>query len=94
MSAFAIGLPNVLFMSIARPLFGLGIFVTLALVFKPFAQVLLRAALQLFKPRQPRELGASRNNLRGVLMLNRMARELETSQPNLSAELRLLASRG
>ena len=94
MSAYAAGLPSVIFMTYVRALFGVGILVTLAVGFKPLAMSLLRAALQFLKPRQSVEQDGSPNNLRGVLMLNRMATELETTQPNLASELRLLACRG
>ena len=75
-------------------MFRLGIFATLVFVFKPLAIGLLRAALLVLKPRQSLRQSRRRNNLRGVLMLNRMANELDRTQPNLAAELRLLASRG
>lgn len=94
MSAYAVGLPNLIFMNYVRALFGVGILVTLAVGFKPLAMGLLRAALSVLKPHQSVEQSASRNNLRGVLMLNRMAMELENTQPNLASELRLLACRG
>lgn len=92
MSILAITLPGTL-AHVTRPLFGLGIFATLIFVFKPLAIGLLRAAL-LLKPRQSLDQSKRRNNLRGVLMLNRMANELDRTQPNLATELRLLASRG
>ncbi len=93
MSAYAIGLPSVIFMTYLRALFAFGILATLAVGFKPLAIGLLRAALLVLKPRESEEQRTSRNNLRGVLMLNSMATELETTQPNLAAELRLLACR-
>lgn len=93
MSILAITLPGSTLAHVARPLFGLGIFATLIFVFKPLAIGLLRAAL-LLKPRQSLDQSKRRNNLRGVLMLNRMANELDRTQPNLATELRLLASRG
>ena len=93
MSILAITLPGSTLAHVARPLFGLGIFATLIFVFKPLAIGLLRAAL-LLKPRQSLDRSKRRNNLRDVLMLNRMANELDRTQPNLATELRLLASRG
>jgi len=93
MSAYAIGLPSVIFMTYLRALFGVGILATLLVGFKPLAIALLRAALLVLKPRESEEQRTIRNNLRGVLMLNSMATELETTQPNLAAELRLLACR-
>ena len=93
MSAYAVALPNLIFMTYVRALFGVGILVTLAAGFMPLARGLLRVALLALKP-QSAQQSTSRNNLRGVLMLNRMAMELETTQPNLASELRLLACRG
>jgi hypothetical protein len=94
MSAYTVGLPSVIFMTYVRALFGVGILATLAVGFKPLGMSLLRAALLILRPRHSAEQDTSRNNLRGVLMLNRMATELEITQPNLAAELRLLACRG
>ena len=77
----------------ARPLLGLSALVTLLLIFKPLVLGLMRAAWLTIKPRQSLEQRNSRRKLLGVLMLNRMAKEYENSQPNLAAELRLLAGR-
>lgn len=93
MSILAITLPGSTLAHIARPLFGLGIFATLIFVFKPLAIGLLRVAL-LLQPRQSLDQSRRRNNLRSMLMLNRMANELDRTQPNLATELRLLASCG
>ena len=79
--------------SIARPLIGLSIFAVLLVVFKPLLTGMLRAAMLAVKPRTSRAEQAQRNRAKSVLMLNRMARELETSQPNLASELRFLACR-
>ena len=78
----------------ARSLIGLGIFVTLLMLFKPMIVGMLRAALLLVAPRKSLEQRQADNNMQSVLMLNRMARELDLSQPSLAAELRLLAARG
>lgn len=82
------------FATYARPLFGLGALVTLLMIFKPMVLGLFRAALLAVKPRRTLEQRNIRRKLQGVLMLNRMANELDCSQPSLAAELRLLASRG
>ena len=80
--------------TVARPLIGLGIIAALMWMFKPLLRGLARASLMLFNPRQSLAQRAEKRTLRGVVMLNRMARELDTQQPNLAAELRLLAARG
>jgi hypothetical protein len=77
----------------ARPLFGLGVLVTLVMVFKPLAAGILRAGLMLVTPRQTTEQRMRRAHLRDMLLLNRMARDLDQSQPNLAAEFRGFASR-
>lgn len=82
------------FASYARPLLGFSALMTLLLIFKPLVLGLLRAAWLTIKPRQSLEQRNSRRKLLGVLMLNRMAKEYEYSQPNLASELRLLAGRG
>ena len=77
-----------------RPLLGFGLLAALLWLFKPFMLGLARTVAILFKPRHSMEERAARRNLNGVRMLQRMARELDTQQPNLAAELRLLAARG
>ena len=77
-----------------RPLIGAGLIAALLWVFKPFLQGLIRAVYVAFKPRLSRKQRAQQRTLNGIIMLNRMARELDTQQPNLAAELRLLAARG
>ena len=78
----------------ARPLLGLGALVTLFMIFKPMVLGVLHAAWLAVKPHESLEQRNIRSKLEGVLMLNRMARELDCIQPSLAAELRLLASRG
>ena len=77
----------------ARPLFGLGVFVTLLMLFKPLVAGVLRATLMVLTPRPASDRVARRAQLRDTQMLHRMARELDSSQPNLAAELRGFASR-
>lgn len=79
--------------SAVRPLFGMGVLVTLLMVFKPLVAGVLRAALLLVTPRQTTEQRMRRAHLRDMLMLNRMAREMDQSQPNLASEFRGFASR-
>jgi hypothetical protein len=78
----------------ARPLIGFGIFAALLVLFKPLIAGVLRAALLVITPRKLLEERKAREKYQGVLMLNRMARDYESSQPNQAAELRSLASRG
>jgi hypothetical protein len=77
----------------ARPLLGLGAAISLFLIFKPLLLGLLRASVMAFKPRQSLEQRSIRSHLRSMLLLNRMARDLEISQPNMASELRAVASR-
>jgi hypothetical protein len=77
----------------ARPLLGLGICITLFLIFKPLLLGLVRASFLALKPRQSLEQRSIRSHLRSMLVLNRMARDLEMSQPNMASELRAVASR-
>ena len=77
-----------------RPLLGFGIIAALLWLFKPLVRGLARAAVMLFQPRHTLEERNQRRTLRSIVALNRMARELDTQQPSLAAELRLLAARG
>ncbi|HEY0848187.1 MAG TPA: hypothetical protein VGE12_22660 [Noviherbaspirillum sp.] len=79
--------------SVARPLLGLGVLAAVLLAFKPLLVGLLRAALLVVKPRRSLEERAARRTLQSVLMLNRMARDLDATQPGLANELRSIASR-
>jgi hypothetical protein len=79
--------PAQLALPVIRPLF------TLAGV-----AAVLASAASVFKQRnQPRDathLYIERRTQRNILALNQMADELDTTQPSLAAELRLLAARG
>jgi len=76
-----------------RPLLGMGILVTLLMVFKPMVIGTLRAALVLVVPRKSLEQRVSQHRFNGVRILNRMANDYVCSQPNFAAELRNLAGR-
>ncbi|HZW14010.1 MAG TPA: hypothetical protein VFF81_12575 [Noviherbaspirillum sp.] len=89
--AFQVFAANAL--SIARPLLGLGILAALLVVFKPLLIGVLRAALLVIRPRKSLEERSSRRMLESVLLMNRMARDVEGSHPSLAAELRSIASR-
>ena len=77
-----------------RPLLGFGFLAVALWLFKPILTGLARAAVMLVRPRRPMAWRSERRNTEGVVALNRMARELDTLQPSLAAELRLLAARG
>lgn len=79
--------------NVTPPLFGLGILVTVLMVFKLLLSGLLRAILSIVKPNRSLEEHTSRYSPEYVKMINRMASELETSQPSVATELRLLTSR-
>lgn len=79
--------------SIARPLLGLGILAALLLAFKPLLIGLLRAALLVVRPRKSLEERSARRTLQSVLMMHRIARDVERAHPSLAAELRSIASR-
>jgi hypothetical protein len=77
----------------ARPFLGLGALLAILMVFKPLVLGLLRAAWLTIKPRQSLEQRMLQRKLRGMSMLERLATKFEASQPNLAAELRVLAGR-
>jgi hypothetical protein len=79
--------------TVARPLFGLGALMSVLMLFKPLLLGVLQAIRLVFSPRLSLEQRNEQRTLRGVLILNRMARDLDQSQPNQAAELRMLASR-
>lgn len=81
-------------LNVARPLIGLSILAGLLFVFKPLLIGVLRAGLLVLKPRQTLEQRSLRRTMKSVLTLNRMARDLESTQPSLAAELRSIAARG
>ena len=70
-----------------------GALATLMVYFKPLWMGILRAALMLIKPRKSLEQRIARSKFKGQQLLRRMANDHASSQPNLAAELRLLAGR-
>jgi len=79
--------------AVARPMFGVGALMTVGMVFKPMLIGVVQATRLVFRPRLSLEERKSRQALRRVAMLNRMARDFDQFQPNQAAELRMLASR-
>jgi hypothetical protein len=78
----------------ARPLIGVSIFATLLLLFKPLLKGLMQAGLLLLSPRKSLDERRLAQKVRGIRLVNAIASDYESSQPNLAAELRQLASRG
>jgi hypothetical protein len=78
----------------ARPLLGFGALAAVLVMFKPLLLGIGRAALLALKPRRSLEERSLRRTMRSVLMLNRMARDLDATDPSLAAELRSIALRG
>lgn len=78
--------------AVERPLFSLAVFAAM-LMLKPLLTVLLRRGLFVRTLHAAPQQGAGRPTLENVEMLNNTVRELETSQPNLAAELRSMAAR-
>jgi len=79
--------------AMARPLVGLGALATFFVMFRPLVMGVFQAIRFTFSPRLTLEERNSRRTLQGVLMLNRMARDIEQFEPNQAAELRQLAGR-
>lgn len=77
-----------------RPMVGIGLLAAVLFVFKPLLVGLLRAALLVVRPRPTLEQRSRRRTLQSLLMIHRMARDLDSSDPALAAELRNLAARG
>jgi hypothetical protein len=77
----------------SRPLLGLGAAAGLLMLFKPLLIGILQAALLLLRPRRTLAQRSARQRLRDVVLLERLARRMEASQPNQAAELRALAAR-
>lgn len=75
-----------------RPLLGLGVVLTLLMVFKPLVMGLFQAALVFFVPRKSLDQRVRQHRFNGVKMLNRMANDYARSQPSFAAELRNLAA--
>ena len=80
-------------LAFVRPLLGLGVLVTLFMIFKPLVMGILRAAMLLVVPRKTLEQRVLQHRFNGVKLLNRMASDYSRSQPNFAAELRNLAAR-
>lgn len=77
----------------SRPLLGLGATAGLLMLFKPLLTGILHAMLLILRPRRSLEQRSAQQHLRDVLLLNRLARHFDESQPNQAVELRAMASR-
>lgn len=76
-----------------RPFFSLGMLIAMIMLFKPMIVGVARAAVVIVKPRESVAVRRGNSHLRSVRMLNRMARDMDASQPNVAAELRSFAAR-
>ena len=76
----------------AGPVLATGVVIGMLLLFRPLLTGLLRAAWIAVWPHLSLEQRRARRVMRSVQILNKMAREVDYSQPNLAAELRLLAA--
>ena len=76
-----------------RPALGLGALVTLVMVFKPLLLGVAQAVVVMVKPRKSLEQRILAHRFSGKRMLNRMANDYSTTQPNFAAELRTMAAR-
>ncbi|HJV81199.1 hypothetical protein [Noviherbaspirillum sp.] len=81
-------------LNVIRPLLGVGVLAAVLVAFKPLLIGLLRAALLVVKPRRSLEEREERRQLKSIMQINRMARDVESLHPSLAAELRSIASRG
>ncbi|WP_136419232.1 MULTISPECIES: hypothetical protein [Oxalobacteraceae] len=81
-------------LNVIRPLLGVGVLAAVLVAFKPLLIGLLRAALLVVKPRRSLAEREERRQLKSIMQINRMAREVESLHPSLAAELRSIASRG
>jgi hypothetical protein len=79
---------------LAVPFLGLVILAAILIIFRPLITGMLRAVTMLVNPRLTREQKSASRNLRNMLTIRRIANDLDTSSPNMAAELRALASRG
>lgn len=84
---------GVVALGMIRPLFSLSIFFAAAMLFRPLIVGVARAAVLLFKPRESFAVRRNNSHRREAAMLNRMARDMDASQPNVAAELRSFAAR-
>lgn len=79
--------------SIVRPMIGFGLIATMMMIFKPLLVGILRAALLVLNPRAKSAASLEKQRAKDIIMLNRMARDFDRSQPNLAAELRSMSLR-
>lgn len=92
MSFLNIAAPTINLATVARPLVELGFLGTFVLVFEPLLKGLLQAGLLLLKPRKSLDERKASANFDTMMTINRMASDIESSDPSLAAELRAMAS--
>lgn len=86
-----------LFAVTLRSALGVGIIGVIALftmVFRPLIIGALRAGRLVIQPRVSAQQRQLLQRLKGVQLLDRLAKEADVTQPNLAAEMRYLAARG
>ena len=76
----------------ARPILGLAILLTMAVVFKPMLLGMFRA-VALFLKQDSQEDRASQRNYRNMQIIYQAANELEGRSPSMASELRALSAR-
>lgn len=79
--------------SLLRSVIGIGVAITMVMLFRPLFIGIWRAVVIVAKPRQTLEQRISRHRHKSAITLNRLANETSLSQPNLASELRCFASR-
>jgi hypothetical protein len=82
------------FLSVLRPLLGLGLFATVLLLFRPLLSGIFRAGWMLLRPPVTRARRYARRRAAGRRLLQDAARRFEKAEPEQANELRRLASRG
>jgi len=80
--------------SVARPLQGAGLVAALMWLAKSVSHGPLRSASALISSKPITAAQPVKRTAANIAMLNRMASELDTQQPQMAAELRLLAAQG
>jgi hypothetical protein len=72
----------------------LGLIAMFGVIFKPLIMGVLRAGQLVIQPRKSAQQRRLLQRLEGVQLLNRLASDVDATQPNLAAEMRYLAARG
>ena len=76
-----------------RQIFTVALLLATMRFFRPMVVGTVQALGMLFKPRVPLAVRRKIDRLRSIELLNRSAKEVESCQPNVAAELRFFAGR-